>query len=91
MRTVECVELEDDDFREGEAKNFLNLKDDELMQASMAEVVIYRGDVIKNRNGRVTSLPGPNVKECIRAGGGGKTRFLDGGLTASWSDTLLLD
>lgn len=32
-----------------------------------------------------------NVKECIRAGGGGKTRFLESGLTASWSDTLLLD
>ncbi|MBL9179533.1 MAG: hypothetical protein JNM65_15830 [Verrucomicrobiaceae bacterium] len=32
-----------------------------------------------------------NVKECIRAGGGGKTRFAGGVWAAFWSDTLLLD
>lgn len=32
-----------------------------------------------------------NVKQCIRAGGGGKTRFAGGVWPAFWSDTLLLD
>lgn len=32
-----------------------------------------------------------NVKECIRAGGGGKTRLAGGAWPAFWSDTLLLD
>ena len=32
-----------------------------------------------------------NVKQCIRAGGGGKTRFAGGAWPAFWSDTLLLD
>lgn len=48
MRTVEVLELQRHDFATPEGR------DAAIRAMRQAQIVIYRGEVVKNRNGRIT-------------------------------------
>jgi hypothetical protein len=56
MKDIKCIEIEPEDVDNTDRLFWKRVKPEVADAALTAEVVLYRGEVIKNRNGNITKV-----------------------------------